>query len=87
MCNLSQGVLERGIRLGEQRGRTEGRLEGRLEGEKWGRERGRAEGEKWGREKTFYGLVRSGLLKVPQAAAQLELSEEEFLRRMNEYKA
>ena len=67
MCNLSQGVLERGIRLGEQRG------------EQWGRERGRAE--------TFYGLVRSGLLKVPQAAAQLELSEEEFLRRMQEYKA
>ena len=67
MCNLSQGVLEKGIRLG------------RAEGEQRGIERGRLE--------AFYGLVHSGLLSAALAAAQLGLSEEEFLRRMNEYKA
>ena len=83
MCNLSQGVLEKGIRLGElrgeQRGIERGRQEGRQEGEQWGREKGRQE--------AFYGLVHSGLLSAALAAAQLGLSEEEFLRRMNEYKA
>lgn len=41
MCNLSQGVLEDGIRIGRAEGHAKGRAEGRAEGRSEGRaERG-----------------------------------------------
>jgi hypothetical protein len=50
MCNLSEGVLERGRIEGRAEGRAEGRVEGRAEGRVEGRAEGRVEGRTEGQE-------------------------------------
>ena len=73
MCNLSEGVYERGyaagILLGEQRGIQQGMQQGMQQG----------------RTALLCELVQSGILNVRQASQRAELTEEEFLRRMKEY--
>ena len=48
MCNLSEGIYERGIRYGERRGEKRGEKRGIALGEKRGEKRGIALGEKRG---------------------------------------
>ena len=73
MCNLSEGVYERGyaagILLGEQRGIQQGMQQGMQQG----------------RTALLYELVQSGILNVRQASEKAEMPVEEFLRRMKEY--
>ena len=45
MCNLSQGIEEKGIAKGLEKGIIQGRAEGRAEGRVEGRAEGRAQGE------------------------------------------
>ena len=65
LCNLSEGVYEKGFTAGALQGMQQGMQQGRTE--------------------TFYNLVRLGYLSIPQALEQLNISEEEFLRKMKEY--
>ena len=62
------------------------REEGRIEG----KEEGKAEGERIGREKGAFAmlcsLVKKGLLKIEDAAKQVNMSEEMFSKRMQEMK-
>ena len=51
MCNLGQGILERGEARGRQEGRQEGIREGRREGIRKGRREGIREGRREGRRK------------------------------------
>ena len=71
---------------GREEGRKEGRAEGREEGRAEGREEGRAEGRLEGKEETFFELVEKGIITVKVGAENLGLSEDEFIRRMEENK-
>lgn len=55
----------------------EGRLEGRLEGQKEGRQEGRLE--------MLFDLVCGNLLSIAEAAAQANLSEDLFTKKMKAY--
>ena len=69
VCNLSEGVYEKGFTAGAQQGIQQGMQQGMQQG----------------RTETFYDLVRLGYLSIPQASEQLNISEEEFLRKMKEF--
>ena len=60
-----------------------GRAEGRLAGLTEGRRAGLAEGRLEGALDTCVQLVKKGMLTVAQAAAQLEMTEEELKSKMS----
>ena len=49
-----------------------------------GREEGRIEGEITGKVKTLASLVRNGLLSLPNAAKEMDLTPEEFQKKVAE---
>ncbi len=57
MCNLGQGILERGEARGRQEGIREGRREGRQEGIREGRRKGRQEA----REEMAIEMYKEGM--------------------------
>ena len=92
MCNLSEGIFEKGIQAGIVRGRAEGMetgiVRGRAEGMEAGIAKGRAEGmeagEAIGRMKVLFGLVRNGTLTISMAAEAAAMEPSEFERQYNE---
>ena len=70
MCNLSQGVLELGLKRGHAEGWEEGHEKGRAEG----REEGRAEGREEGRAE--------GILATIEAYREMGLPDSEILNRI-----
>ncbi|MBQ9991496.1 MAG: hypothetical protein IJP31_11260 [Lachnospiraceae bacterium] len=90
MCNLSELVLERGIKEGRKQGRESGLREGRKSGLREGRKSGLREGRKCGIEEgrilTLYDLVEDETLALTAAAERLSMSEEEFMDKVNRYK-
>ena len=76
MCNLSQGILEKGLKQGRAEGRAEGIKEGRAEGIK----EGRAEGIKEGRaEGLAEGLERGIANSLLNVMKNLDMTEEQAM--------
>ena len=71
MCNLGEGLVIESYYDGVEKGKAEGRAEGRAE----------ARAEK--AFDTLISLVRKGLLSVSDAAEEAEVTEEEFMQKMN----
>lgn len=69
MCNLSQGVLERGYIKGMEKGIAEGQAKGRAEG--------RAEGMETGVLSSIRSLVKNMSLSPEQAMAALDIPQQE----------
>lgn len=69
MCNLSQGVLERGYIKGMEKGIAEGQAKGRAEG--------RAEGMETGVLSSIRSLVKNMGLSPEQAMAALDIPQQE----------
>ena len=69
MCNLSEGIEQRGIQKGIQKGRLEGRLEGQLET----------------RQESIQNLMKNLKLSIEQAMAALGIPETEWetYRKLN----
>ena len=92
MCNLSEGIFEKGIQAGIVRGHAEGMetgiVRGRAEGMEAGIAKGRAEGmeagEAIGRMKVLFGLVRNGTLTISMAAEAAAMEPSEFERQYSE---
>ncbi len=61
--------IQEGLSIGRKEGRKEGKLEGKLEGTL----------------ETLFGLVNDKLLSLQVAASRVQLSEEEFLAKMQKY--
>ena len=61
MCNLGQGILERGEARGRQEGIREGRREGRQEGIREGRREGRQKGRQEAREEMAIEMYKEGM--------------------------
>ncbi len=61
MCNLGQGILERGEARGRQEGIREGRREGRQEGIREGRREGRRKGRQEAREEMAIEMYKEGM--------------------------
>lgn len=78
MCNLSELVLERGIREGEKRGRKSGIKEGKR--------RGIREGIEKGRILLLYDMVEDKTLSLSEAARRMDITEKEFLDKVNSYR-
>ncbi len=74
MCNLSQGILERG----RQEGRQEGLLKGRQEGRQEGLLEGRQEGRQEGKIDILFTLYNEKIINLTQAYEKTSLSPEEF---------
>ena len=72
MCNLSEGIFEKGIQAGIAKGRSEGRTEGM------------AAGEAIGRMKALFDLVRNGTLTISMAAEAAAMEPSEFERQYSE---
>ena len=68
MCNLSEGILEKGIQAGIVRGRAEGM----------------ETGEAIGRMKVLFDLVRNGTLTISVAAEAAAMEPSEFEQQYNE---
>ena len=96
MCNLSEGIFEKGIQAGIVRGHAEGMetgiVRGRAEGMEAGIAKGRSEGrtegmaagEAIGRVKALFDLVRNGTLTISMAAEAAAMEPSEFERQYNE---
>ena len=80
MCNLSEGIFEKGIQAGIVKGRAEGMDAGIAKG----RAEGIAAGEAIGRMKTLFDLVRNGTLTISAAAEAAAMKPSEFERQYNE---
>ncbi len=82
MCNLSEGIWERGLNEGREQGRQEGRKQGRQEGRKQGRqegrEQGRQEGIRIGEVKNLIKLVERNIITKEQAYEVTTLTPKEF---------
>lgn len=76
MCNLSEGIFEKGIQAGIARGMETGIAKGRAEG--------MAAGEAIGRMKALFDLVRNGTLTMSVAAEAAAMEPSEFERQYNE---
>ncbi len=95
MCNLSKGVMEKGLAKGRAEGLAkgraeglaEGRAEGLAEGHAKGRAKGRAEGLAEGRAEgilsSIKGLMETMNLSIEQAMAALKLPEAERQKYMD----
>ena len=81
MCNLSQGVYEKGFSAGIQDGMQRGMQRGLQQG----MQRGLQQGMQRGEMKMLYDLVKMGWLSIPQASEKAKLPEEVFLKNMKEY--
>ena len=77
MCNLSTGILERGIERGMERGMKRGMERGMERGMKKGREEGIME--------TLFSLVKKGLITMADAAQQADMEITVFERKYNAY--
>ena len=73
MCNLSAGILERGIECGIERGIERGM------------ERGIEKGREEGMMETLFSLVKKGLLTIADAAQQADMEISVFERKYNAY--
>lgn len=71
MCNLSQGIEDRGIAIGFEQGIEQGLSKGRQEGTLF----------------TLIGLVKDGLLSIDAAASRINMTEQEFKEKMENAKA
>ena len=69
MCNLSQGILERGIEQGLEKGIEQGIEKGIEQGIKQGLERGIEQGERNAQRKVVLNLARRGMLTADIAEA------------------
>ena len=69
------------------KGRAEGEIKGRAEGITMGRAEGIMEGELIGKLKTLANLVKNGLLSLTNAAKEMDLSPEEFQKKVAELAA
>jgi len=89
VCNLSQGAIEEGFKVGHKagfeagckEGQEKGRNEGRKEGQKEGRREGRKEGRNEERARFLEvaaALVNDGTLALRDAAARFGFSEQEI---------
>ena len=72
MCNLSEGIFEKGIQAGIMRGRAEGM------------EAGIAKGREAGRLEVLFDLVRDGTLTISVAAEAAAMEPSEFEQQYNE---
>lgn len=79
MCNLSQGIEDKGIAIGFEQGIEQG-IEQGLE---QGLSKGRQEGTLF----TLIGLVKDGLLSIDAAASRINMTESEFEAAMENAKA
>ena len=82
MCNLSDLIEERGIKLGEERGIKLGEERGIKLGEERGIKLGEELGEKNGSRKKVHELIRKKLLRnksLAQIADELEEDEADIL--------
>ncbi len=66
MCNLSEGIYEKGLAIGESRGITIGE----------------ARGESKGEAKAYLTLLREGILTIQDVAQRLGISEEEVQKML-----
>ena len=86
MCNLSEGIWERGLNEGREQGRQEGREQGRQEGREQGRQEGREQGrqegirigEDRGEVKNLIKLVERNIITKEQAYEVTTLTPKEF---------
>ncbi|MFQ7293269.1 MAG: hypothetical protein ACLRQ0_13745 [Monoglobales bacterium] len=77
MCNLSQGILEKGLKQGREEGRAEGIKEGRAEGIKEGRAEGLAEGLERGIANSLLNVMKNLDMTEEQAMAALCIPQDE----------
>ncbi len=78
MCNLSEGIWERGLNEGREQGRQEGREQGRQEGREQGRQEGIRIGEDRGEVKNLIKLVERNIITKEQAYEVTTLTPKEF---------
>ena len=71
-------LAEQNQAIGEKRGEKRGKVIGEAIGEERGKVIGEAIGEAKGIIKALVALVKKGILTVPQAAEEAEMSVEEF---------
>lgn len=77
MCNLSQGILEKGLKQGRAEGRAEGIKEGRAEGIKEGRAEGLAEGLERGIANSLLNVMKTLKMTAEQAMETLNIPQNE----------
>lgn len=75
MCNLSQGIEDKGIAIGFEQGIEQGL------------EQGLSKGRQEGTLFTLIGLVKDGLLSIDAAASRINMTEQEFKEKMENAKA
>ena len=80
MCNLSQGILEKGLKQGRAEGRAEGIKEGRAEGIKEGRAEGIKEGRAEGLAEGLERGIANSLLNVMKT---LKMTAEQAMETLN----
>ena len=80
MCNLSQGILEKGLKQGRAEGRAEGIKEGRAEGIKEGRAEGIKEGRAEGLAEGLERGIANSLLNVMKT---LKMTAEQAMEVLN----
>lgn len=80
MCNLSQGILEKGLKQGRAEGRAEGIKEGRAEGLKQGRAEGIKEGRAEGLAEGLERGIANSLLNVMKT---LKMTAEQAMETLN----
>lgn len=78
MCDVLDRAENRGIEKGLARGKAEGLAKGKAEG----LARGKAEGRLY----TLIELALDGVLSRAEAAARANLSEQEFVKKAEEYR-
>lgn len=74
MCNLGQGILERGQREGEKIGEKRGEKKGEKRGEKKGEKKGEKRGIRKAKEEDIINFYKVGvsLIMIAQAMSQTE---------------
>ena len=75
MCNLSQGIEDKGIAIGFEQGIEQGI------------EQGLSKGRQEGTLFTLIGLVKDGLLSIDAAASRINMTVQEFKEKMENAKA
>ena len=86
MCNLSEGVLERGIQRGIEQGIEQGVKQGIQQGIEQGIEKGIQRGKEQGRESALVELVNDRTITLEKAAEKAQMTVEEFkevMQRVN----
>ena len=78
MCEALRKLMKNDLEIERAEGRLEGILEGKIEGKIEGKREGKIEGKL----SLLYELVKDNILSVKQAAQRANLSEAEFLKRL-----